>query len=250
MLAECQNCGSTQLIKAHLIPKAFATEVQVGKAHAAQITANGQFIPSQSGLWDNSILCAACDGQLGVHEHYAVEALRRVRNATAKTPLGVCDVRDFDGDRFLRFCAGLLWKYAISAKTNPRPDLGPYLSTLQSIAFENASIPHAIDAYIFRPRLHEHDETVAYYQAPYFDRAFYKEVQVRMYRFAVGGCIVRLKVDKREAVSNANMVMGVRGHADITVVVSDARSFRDYQVANELARTPRLSQFLDRHGTT
>src|SRR5438876_8781160 len=132
----CLNCSSTKTIEAHLIPQVFTKEVTVGLAHAIVAPNDEDRIrPSQRGFSDSEILCSACDNRLGALEKSASEALQRIREKTAHAPFGPYPIADFKGDRFIRFCAGLAWKYSVTKPHYGRIDLGPYQSVLRDIAF-------------------------------------------------------------------------------------------------------------------
>jgi hypothetical protein len=239
----CLNCDSPQTIRAHLIPRVFATEVQTGKAHAASVGTSGRFVPSQSGLFDPDILCETCDGHIGQFEKYAATALARLRRLAATQTLGLCIVDHFDGDRFLRFCAALLWKYSVAKKGYGRIQLGPYQSIVRAIAFDDAAIPDTFDALIFRLKLNPSDEAVFAYRAPLLDR----KGSINMVRFAVGGCVVFVRTDQRTLNNKFLEPCWIRGKHTITFIIAPAQEFEEFtKMRQAVTGNAGLSRFLDR----
>jgi hypothetical protein len=200
------------------------------------------FIPSQRGAFDDNILCAKCDNFLGQFESYAGEVLQTVRRATAQSEFGVQFVDEIDGDRFLRFCAGLVWKFSV-AKFG-RISLGPYQSALQRLAFiADSAIPSSIDAAIIRLRVREGDTEVFGYRMPLYDR----KKQINFCRFMVGGCVMFVKLDKRPISEPNFSKCSVRGGRGVYVGVAPAQLFDEYrEFAKTVERYPNLSQFLDK----
>jgi hypothetical protein len=47
-------------------------------------------------------------------EDYASRKLDGVRQMTAEAAIGFRHIAGFDGNRFIRFCAGLLWKFGVA----------------------------------------------------------------------------------------------------------------------------------------
>jgi hypothetical protein len=119
----CMKCGKARTIRAHLIPRVFCTEVQVGTSHATGVRVNGSFHPSQSGTFDPHILCALCDEQLGKLEGYVDKICGAIRRQSINQSFGIKTCSGADKNIVLRFCAGILWKYSIAAKQFGRIDL-------------------------------------------------------------------------------------------------------------------------------
>ena len=68
------NCTNTALIKAHIIPRGFARLARErGKTISIEADRRPAVAKNQLGIFDHSILCAACDGKLGRFDDYAVE---------------------------------------------------------------------------------------------------------------------------------------------------------------------------------
>jgi hypothetical protein len=154
----------------------------------------------------------------------------------------MCSVDGIDGDRFLRFCAGLLWKFSVTKPEYGRISLGRYQPILRAIAFcDGSEIPPSIDAFIIRLRLYVGDESIFANRAPLNDRH-----EVNFVRFVVGGCLVLVKLDKRPAPNFLARYM-VRGRQRANALVLPAQEFEEYAGYLEAISTnEKLSRFLDR----
>lgn len=211
----CKHCGAAKTIEAHLIPRAFVMEVKGSRGEQHLLVHRNRERPqvSNTGIYDKNLLCSACDGRLGGYEGYAVELLRRCR--TQQVPPGkVVTVRDLDGDKMVRFAAGVAWKYAATTKANGRIDIGRYAEVLRDVALRGADIPDSID--VTMARVIELDGDVYYYRTPMPDR---KE-GVNVIRFCVGGFLFFLKIDKRlpgRMLPDACWLRGRSGGAFLTV---------------------------------
>jgi hypothetical protein len=235
----CLVCGGSPTIKAHLIPQAFTREVRGNDTDLANVTRSGNFRPAKNGFFDTRLLCKACDGQLGGNEKFAVESLQRLRELTPSIVNANFDVVDFDTERFLRFCAGIIWKYASTRKHLGRLEIGPYLDTLKAIAFYGYAIPPEVDAFIVR--LHSGDNESYFYGAPLSSR----HGGVNFVRFSVGGVIIFLKLDKRPSPSPPPAEFWLRGRRSFCVTAAPFDAFEEGKMALSLrSKNPALDNFL------
>lgn len=237
----CLICGTISTIKSHLIPKTFAKEVQVGKAHALAKGPEG-YDYTQSGIFEKDILCKDCDNNLGKFENIAVQAFRKIRASAKGAAVGQYFLAGSDGDDILRFSAGILWKYSVCSKENGRIDLGPYRDILRDIAFNQSSIPASIDALLFRLKTHNEDDGVFAYRTPRSDR---KE-GVNGYRLLVGGILIYIKIDKQTPKTHAYTLGSLRGKSNLPYVVVPAQRFEEFSMASKLVQGEPLSSFLDK----
>lgn len=237
----CLICGDAKTIKSHLIPRAMAREVQIGKAHAVTNGSN-DFKHTQSGLFEKMILCEPCDGKLGELENIAIKAFREIRSKAKLLPNGSYNLAGFTGNEILRFIAGLLWKYSVASPDNGRIDLGSYQDKLRNIAFSNANIPEYFDAMLFRLKLHHGDDGVFAYRAPILD----KQEGVNGYRILVGGVFIFAKVDKQSPKKGALALNSIRDKLVLPYVVLPAQDFEEYSIPSKMVHSGRLSDFLDK----
>jgi hypothetical protein len=240
----CANCGEAA-IKAHLIPQAFIREVRgEDKGHALTNRDISSFQPSQNGRYDDAILCSACDNALGKHEKYAFETLAAIRTAAPDIVDRAFMVDGVDGDRLLRFAAGIVWKYALTKRDYGRIEIGPYTRRLQQMLFEDSPPQLEIDAFLMK--LHSGDDMAYFYRAPSPER--YEGLN--FIRFSVGGFIFLVKLDQRK-VSSLPKAAWLRGSSSLLIPalafdrIEEGRMFLGARDGNE-----RLDAYLDRLSLT
>lgn len=237
----CLICGSTPTIKSHLLPRTFAREVQVGKAHALARSPD-DYDHTQSGVFEQDMLCKNCDNNLGKFENIAAQAFRKIRKSAKDAVVGKYLLAGSKGDDILRFAAGTLWKYSVSSEQNGRIDLGPYRDILRDIAFNQSPIPASIDALLFRLKTHDEDDGVFAYRTPKSDR----QEGVNGYRLLVGGMLIFIKTDKQNPKSDAYTLGSIRGKTDLPYIVLPAQEFEEFRKARDLVQSGPLSAFLDK----
>lgn len=241
----CLVCGCSPTIRSHLIPRVMAVEVQVGKAHALVSTSSPGYRESQSGRFDDRILCGPCDSSLGPFEESTAKTFRALRAAAVGVSDGATVSAPQAPDITLRFYAALLWKYAVTRRDFGKIDLGPFKSQLQGVAFEAASIPGFFDVALMRLRLNSADADVFAYRAPKVDRKH----GVNMYRIMVGGFLAFIKVDQRPWGDPILARLAIRDASITRALVLAAGEFEEFRIAQNLAHSDnRLSAFLDKQG--
>lgn len=234
----CQNCGASDTIKAHLIPEAFVMEVKVERGEQLLIVHEGQARPkvSNTGNYDPSLLCAACDGILGRWEGYAYTLFKRLRGVRAE--LGsFAAMGHIDGDQILRFAAGIAWKFTATQKHFGKIDIGPYSSLLKEVAFENAPIPSSVDVAVVR--LVELDGDVYYYREPVPAR----HGGINSVRFSVGSFVIYLKTDKRPNDRTMPPECWLKGRSEGKFLIAPAEYFTEGKLHRELAMQDPVRRF-------
>lgn len=237
----CLVCGAAKTIKAHLIPRTFALEVQVGKAHAI-VRESGEYEDTQSGIWDRDILCGACDNEIGKLEGGAKQSLDALRAAAVGKPLGVHRLAGVAGDDIIRFLAALLWKYASTKPALGRIKLGQYRAILEDISFRGAPIPSSVNAVGFRLLREQSDDGVFAYRAPKLDR----NGGVNMVRLMVGGVVFCVKLDQRTPSDAVFREGGMAGQTDLPYWLAPAPMFEEFTQGRDLVNRGKLSRFLER----
>lgn len=240
----CSNCGSESLIRAHLIPRVFAVEVKVGKSFAANVSKSGTYRSTQSGIWDDTILCAKCDGVLGNYENYAHGVTKRIRAAEDAKPLQQRTLSDVDITMILKCCAGILYKFSLTSRQNGRVELGRYQESLRHFLFHaGAPCPAELDVLVLRPLRFGDDDGVFAYRAPRDDRAH----GLNFYRMMLGGVIFFVNLDARGTELHAAKDDFIKAHTTaMRFTMVDALKFEEFTVPAGLVHTGRLSGFLDR----
>jgi hypothetical protein len=233
----CLNCGALKTIDAHLIPKSFVSEVKADAGEQHLIVHVGKDRPTKShtGVYDRGILCGDCDSLLGDQERYSVELLRQARMVAAPSR-GVVTIEPIDGDRMVRFAAGIAWKYAVTTQPG-RINVGPYVDRLRDVSLRNAPIPPSLDVAMLR--ILELDGDVYFYRTPMPDR---KE-GINVVRFSVGSFLFFLKIDKR---SNGSMLPSdcwLRGRRKGAFVVMPAELTEEGRMHRSLASSGPSGRF-------
>lgn len=242
----CKNCGSYELIKAHLIPRAFCVEIQTGKSHAAAATQNGGFEVKQSGVWDREILCGDCDGKLGVFEQYAHRVAQDIRQHGSGVSWKANLLVGTENLRILRFCAGILYKYSLTTRANGRIELGRYKDVLREFIFNlDSNVPSELDVIVMRPLRYSDDRDVFAYRAPVMDY----QSGVNLYRMMMGGLIFFVHLDKRTVTEERVQKMLIKNCTEgLPFMTVDAANFEEFTMPREMIQSnERLSAYLDKN---
>jgi hypothetical protein len=237
----CLICGEPKTIRAHLIPSSFAQEVSSAKGQKQLIVqqSSRRIKKTNTGLYDTDILCASCDGLLGGHEGYVFDYLKKARNYLA-TPNTLLKVNSIDGDRFVKFGAGLCWKYCVTKSDFGRIDIGPYTNVLANVAFERFPIPPSVDIAMFQ--LQAGDTEAYFYRAPLPDRVD----SLNAVRFSVGGFVFFLKIDRRRNPSAPPPECWLRGRTSGAFVVVEANMFEEWRQYKDIATHSSVRSYFDR----
>jgi hypothetical protein len=131
----CRLCGRPEkLVKAHIIPEAFFRPLrQEGKPPLLVSGTQGQF-PKRApiGIYDETILCEACEARFAQLDHYGVEILQIRLNELFRPVLHLGETvayqaEGIDQKRLLRFLIATLWRASVSDHSYyKRVTLGPY----------------------------------------------------------------------------------------------------------------------------
>ncbi len=242
----CHNCNNPNTIKAHLVPRVFCREVQSGTSHALHDPSRSHFTKSQSGVWDDSILCSKCDNTLGVYENYAHKMLSMIRTSKIGSSGQILTIGDVDRDSIMRFLAGILYKFSLTTRVILRINLGRYQEVCRAISLANAPIPPCLEVLAFRPILFAGDDSVIAYRTPSPDRKY----GLNIYRMMIGGMVFLIKLDKRKIestplIKDFKMLIGDNDR-EFSYAVAKAEFFEDcYLPAISILQNQQLSQYLD-----
>ena len=131
------NCSSTDLVKAHIMPRGFAKTIRGDGPNVMIAKKRGVLEANpQLGEYDNGILCASCDGKLGILDDYAVGVCRSFE--TRKQTIGpdIFEMSDVDGNKFAKAILAILWRASVSERDSFRSvSLGPYETTARDVVF-------------------------------------------------------------------------------------------------------------------
>ena len=131
------KCPSTDLVKAHIMPRAFARTIKGDGPNVMIAKKRGVLEANpQLGEYDDGILCASCDGKLGILDDYAVGVCRSFE--TRKQTIGpdIFEMSGVDGDKFATAILAILWRASVSERDNFKSvSLGPYQTTARDVVF-------------------------------------------------------------------------------------------------------------------
>ncbi|HRK62078.1 MAG TPA: hypothetical protein PLY88_05975 [Candidatus Omnitrophota bacterium] len=132
MMSKCCYCGNYKdLCKAHIIPKRFYPDPNKEKLRVVD-SEDLSWKQRQNGIWDESILCSACDNQLN---EYDKEGYRILRDDLKSKKGKVNDLNtvysfkagEFDFKKLRFFFISLIWRASISSEpTFKAVELGKY----------------------------------------------------------------------------------------------------------------------------
>ena len=158
----CRFCANDRpLIDAHIIPRGFypSPTEEGGAARLVSNTAGTWPKRSPTGVYDQNILCAECDGYLGKFDQHALE---RLLNTQARTPIFLQGTRphafrydDADATSVELFVASVAWRAsATSHEFFKSVELGPYderiLTFLKSCRPEDSPVKMFMAEFSYR----------------------------------------------------------------------------------------------------
>jgi hypothetical protein len=144
-LAVCRgwNCKSQELIRSHIVPKAFARLARGDEGHVINISPNRRPAISkyQLGSFDPAILCASCDGKLGRFDDYTAEFCERFMDRHQPfSELGF-QIPNVDTDLLQKGLLAILWRSSISNRPECKHvALGPYEERIRDILFDGSKV--------------------------------------------------------------------------------------------------------------
>lgn len=118
----CQLCHAAPAsCKSHIIPRQFFMRIRGAEKHLVvfEVEEKLERSVSQSGVWEQGILCPKCDTQLGhfdayaykvLPEHISKDRIRYLAPGVTIVEMGAIDI-----DRFKRFLVALLWRASRSS---------------------------------------------------------------------------------------------------------------------------------------
>lgn len=168
----CRNCGARPTVRSHLMPLAFSHMVLDGDKNMLLFQAkDAKRRAAQSAHIDHDILCSTCEQILGKLDQYAAEFCRRCKTLPQLVPMYFL-AKNVDTDKLVRFAASIVYRYAISTRTEAVDvRLSPEQETLFRAASFGASAPvlhpqlalmrctsakiRKVEHYMMLPTLHE-----------------------------------------------------------------------------------------------
>jgi hypothetical protein len=141
----CKLCDQNKkLIKAHVIPRwAFRYLHPENRGEPLIIVSKNYPRRSPTGIWDDRILCANCDGIIGKFDDYGKEVLLDQKPANYGSYFLIESV---DTIRFRVFLLSVIWRCSISSRREAKYiNLGQYENMIKAIlikASSNQNVEH------------------------------------------------------------------------------------------------------------
>jgi len=114
---QCQLCeGAPASCKSHIIPRQFYKRIRGGAKHLFEAHVGEEIVKrfTQSGIWQQGILCPKCDEKLGIFDEYAYEILPENIDPNRIKHLGpgarAYDLGLIEVSKFRQFLVALVWR--------------------------------------------------------------------------------------------------------------------------------------------
>jgi hypothetical protein len=115
----CLRCGETPTIDAHIFPKAVIRAFRnrgPDKKTLAVFSDCAIAAKNQNGIYDGNILCATCDGRIGVADKWFVENLEIFHSAAhARVPYETTEIA-LDARLAMQFAVSIIYRASLSRK--------------------------------------------------------------------------------------------------------------------------------------
>jgi len=146
-LGRCKYCYQTKVLikNTHIIPRCFQKFVKDDDNKMTMITAgknNGKEV--YNAFWDSGLLCADCDNSFSSDENYTYQFFKQFRDQAiepvnvVKDPHGITFQYDIDTKRIKRCLLSILWRMAISKRSEfKNVDLGKIAVLLRDGLYNN-----------------------------------------------------------------------------------------------------------------
>ena len=118
----CKLCAQVKrLVKAHIIPRSFNLRSKGHSTHLIEARQNDDRDVQnwQNGIWDDHILCEACENSFSTWDGYGFQILGNPPGSTSlprdDTEVQKFVINDIDYDQFKLFALSLLWRASVSS---------------------------------------------------------------------------------------------------------------------------------------
>ncbi len=193
----CRECGKTPTIAAHIVPKAFARTIRGDNPHNIHVKVSENITrpTTQLGAYDSNILCASCDGRLGLYDEYAIQFIRNYANIVQNVGDNFFISDDVNCELFSKFILSLLWRASISNHRDfSHIKIGKYEKEIQDILFDRTPLCdlEAFDLMLMRFKSEKLD-VEGMYSVP--ERGRFEGLN--MWGFIIGGFRIMAKLDNK-----------------------------------------------------
>jgi hypothetical protein len=188
-------CGAVPTVKSHLFPRSLVRRIRGDeKAVFEGNRAQPGLRLSQSGLWDDAILCDKHEARLASADDYIARFCRRFeKSAVLSTTGNSYTSPNSRPDLLIRFVAATVWRHAVSYHGRVHGlDLGPYRQIIEKHLFDGGPMP--LEALVGRSNIIDPSgKRLEFGLAPYKR----KLLRWTVWHFTIGGFDFYLKTDRR-----------------------------------------------------
>lgn len=134
----CLVCGAQNTVRSHIIPRSLF-RLTKGEQKLVARTRRGAtgWEVSQSGFYDDDILCEVHEQKLGRFDDYAFRFCREFQARTAKGAV-IVTLRNERPELLVGFACAVVWRMAASrSKSGPQEMLGDFATRLQALIFDD-----------------------------------------------------------------------------------------------------------------
>lgn len=225
----CLICGEEGTVRSHIIPRGLfrITKGALPKVIRTRRRDNG-WDESQSGFFDDRILCAKHEARLGRYDDYAIRFCRAFKEQ-ADDGMSVVTVPNPRPELLVGFACAVVWRMAASrSDLNPAQTLGAFAKRLADLLFDD--VPFDPLLLLSRNAFHVRGKPLEMNVLP----VPYRELDRRFWRFIACGIKFDLKLDARPAPAPM-AVLAANTQSEVTL-------FEDFP--QDALRTPGLAESL------
>jgi hypothetical protein len=247
-MTSCRLCGEQRkLVKAHIVPEAFARVLRVDGETPLLISDTLNTFPKKSpiGVYDEGILCDRCEPQFSRVDDYGIQILLKqfrdmfmVVNEAEKTV--AFRASGVDQEMLLRFFIATLWRASVSTQLfYRRVNLGPY-EGLARRAIINPSLPISdVFAVVLTCWVasEQHISLTTGLMNPFRENWD----GVNAYRMYFGEVVAYIKVDKRPFGSPLKEYI-LLGGEQVTIIARNFDESKDFQSMIHTAQKSQQNQ--------
>lgn len=200
----CRLCGNAgKFVKAHIIPEAFFRVLREGGDAPLLVTGTPNQFPKRSpiGVYDEGILCDACEPKFDRFDHYGVETLlvrldELFQSISHQGKIIAYQAAEIDQKLLLQFLFATMWRASVSTHSfYRRVNLGPFEAVARRAILEpEEPVPEAFNAVLSRWTIEEqHHRSARGLMDPFRERWD----GVNAYRFYFGHVVAYIKADRQ-----------------------------------------------------
>jgi hypothetical protein len=224
-------CGTADTVRTHIIPRSLFRLTR-GEQRMVARTRRGDtgWEVSQSGFYDDNILCSAHEECLGRFDDYAFRFCKGFRAQAAQGAISVT-LRNDRPELLVGFACAVVWRMAASrSASDPEEMLGPFATRLRDLLFEETPFDPLL--LLSRNAFHLGGKLLDMNVLP----VPYDELGLHFCRFITCGIVFDLKLDERPAPAPM-AVLAANDQREITLIED---------LPQDALRTPGLGEALIR----